>query len=216
MRNLVTYHFPAAHCILQRNTDVALQPRDVRALFGAFDLSRSYETGRVALSPEKFIIHEDWNPYMESNYADLSLLVFGEGNVHFTPICLWESETKPVTTEAVILGWRRRGNPVSSLESKVIQINKKCPILKKELDDLSSRHMPCVGLRNRSNVCFGENGGSVAIQTGGISYLTGITTSLGNDCYDSKIVIYTKLSSFRDWIERNTQFPLSTTGEPCM
>lgn len=180
-------------------------------------MSNPREKGRFALSPDRIIIHEDWNPHIESNYADLSLLDFGEEKVYFTahilPICMLDPTTQQAAIAGVMLGWTRSGNSVKRLESKLIQINKKCPFLRKDLAELSSRRLSCVGMRNRSNVCFGENGGSLSIQSNETFYLKGISTSLGNGCNNSKTVIYTELLPFRDWIEKKTRFPPTSHGE---
>lgn len=192
-------------------------PRDVLALFGSHDLSAYLEIGRIALSPNQIYIHDNWNHLRESYDADVSLLEFDEGSIHFgayiQPICLWESEDEPTVTDGLVTGWGKSEDRIKDHENlpklvkALIQSNEDCFLDEGKLLDLSSRRTFCAGLRNGSGVCTGDSGGGLFITVDGVFYLKGIvSSSLIKDegCDVSKNAVYTNVLKFKDWIEVKT------------
>lgn len=218
--------FSAAHCILDKHATEKFLPRDILALFGAHDLSDSYESERIALSPIKISIHDDWNHLTTSYDADISLLEFQNNKIHFgdfiQPICLWSSVNEPTVTSGVVTGWGKSEDPtkihenVPKVISAPIQTNELCFLDSKSLVDLSSIRTFCAGLRNGSGVCSGDSGGGLFIKVNGVFYLKGIvSSSLIKDggCDVSKNAVYTNVPKFNDWVEKTANIILSTTQE---
>lgn len=185
-------------------------PRDVLALFGSHDLSAYLEIGRIALSPNQIYIHDNWNHLRESYDADVSLLEFDEGSIHFgayiQPICLWESEDEPTVTDGLVTGWGKSEDRIKDHENlpklvkALIQSNEDCFLDEGKLLDLSSRRTFCAGLRNGSGVCTGDSGGGLFITVDGVFYLKGIvSSSLIKDegCDVSKNAVYTNVLKFK-------------------
>lgn len=210
--------FLAAHCILQKHAATKLLPRDVVAVFGAYDLSNFLETGRIVQSPKKNHIHDDWNHLTESYDADIALLEFWANKIHFDdyiqPICLWQSDDEPAITEGIVTGWGRSEDTSKAHENKPklikapIQSNERCFLETKALLDLSSLRTFCAGLRNGSGVCSGDSGGGFFIKINGLFYLKGIVSSSlirDDGCDVSKNAIYTNVVIFKDWINLMTE-----------
>lgn len=156
----------AAHCIIQKHSSRNIKPRDVLAYFGAYNLSDHYESERTILSPIDIILHDKWNPRATQYDADLSLLKFEKGKIHFSlfiqPICLWNSENEPMVKDGVVVGWGRSEDETRAYQSvprmlKIrIQTNEDCFLENKALVDLSSKRTFCAGLKNGSGVCQGD------------------------------------------------------------
>lgn len=215
------FKFPAAHCILQKHATKELLPRNILALFGAHDLSDSFETGRYALSPKEIFIHDKWNPRTTEYDSDLSLFQFEEQAIHFNsfvqPICLWDSGNEMTVTEGVVTGWGKSDDATKSHENLPklvqvpIQLNEDCFFDEGKLLPLSSRKTFCAGLRNGSGVCQGDSGGGLFTRVDGVYHLRGIvSSSLIKDggCDISKNAVYTNVLKFRDWIK-------DIAGVPC-
>lgn len=219
--------FLAAHCILQKNSNVALLPREVVALFGAYDLSNPYEIGRIAQSPKKITLHEEWNPNTVNYDADISLLEFEkgsifDGSVYIHPICLWAAALEPLEKEGLVTGWGKSENPSKMHENKPkltnapIQSNDDCFFESERLLGISSRRTFCAGTRNGSGICHGDSGGGLFLNIDGIYYFKGIvSSSLIKDekCDVTNFAVYTNVLKFKDWIDRKTQISAgSSTG----
>lgn len=188
-------------------------PRNILALFGAHDLTNSFETERYALYPQEIFIHDDWNPGTSEYDADVSLLEFKAGNIHFNdfvqPVCLWESENDPAVTDGIVTGWGMSDDATKPHENlpklvKVpIQSNEECLPGETGLAGISSRRTFCAGLQNGSGVCFGDSGGGLFIKVDEVFHLRGIvSSSLLKDggCDVSKNAVYTNVLRFKDWI----------------
>lgn len=217
MTAFLTLVFSAAHCILQKHALEKFLPRDILAIFGAHDLNIN-EPRSIRLSPKKIFIHDDWNHIRQSYDADVSLLEFDEGEIHFNPyirpICMWHSLFVPPVIEAIITGWGKSENPDIAHENMPrmievrMQTNEKCFLDTKGLVDLSSSRTICAGLRNGSGVCRGDSGGGLFVKINDIHYLRGIVSSSlvrEHDCDVSKDAIYTNVLMFNEWIAEITR-----------
>ena len=132
----------------QGNPFTELLLRDLLALFGAYNLTDPYEIGRMSLSPQKVQVHDDWDPNLESNDADIAIITFEAGAIRFSffvqPICLWNGKTDPNQTEGHIGGWGQSENLEKFFEEiptklKVpIHTNEFCFLTTKDLAGLSS------------------------------------------------------------------------------
>lgn len=176
------------------------------------------EARSIRLSPKKIFIHDDWNHIRPSYDADISLLEFDEGEIHFNnyirPICLWQSLFVPPVIEAIITGWGKSEDPTTAHENKPrmikvrMQTNEKCFLDTKALVDLASSRTICAGLRSDSGVCRGDSGGGLFVMIDDVYYLRGIVSSSlvkDNDCDVSKDAIYTNVMMFGEWIAEITK-----------
>lgn len=188
------------------------------ALFGAHDLSDPYEAERIALSPIKIIVHDDWNPRTTNYDADIALLEFEKGKIKYTeasvyiqPICLWDSTTEMPLTENLVTGWGQSENVsrvheiIPKMIKVTIQSNGDCFLAAKDLVDLSSQRTFCAGLQNGTGVCRGDSGGGLFVDVDGVHFLKGIVSSSlltsSNDCDVSKNAVYTNVLEYKKWIE---------------
>lgn len=224
--------FAAANCILHKGSTEKLLLYHILAIFGAHDLDSPYETGRLALSPKKATIHNDWNPYVENFDADISLLEFKEGqiNINFAyinPICIWNDSETPLPSGGVVLGWGRSENE-NKIHENVPKLHRipnmlYCFSEKRGILDLSSRRTFCAGLRNNSGtggnnsgVCHGYSGSGLVIEIHGIYYLKGLVSSTlikESSCETSKPFVYTDVWQFMDWIQEKTAGAFATKGD---
>lgn len=188
--------------------------RDILAVFGAHDLTNQYETERYALTPKEICIHDEWNHLITRFDADVSLLKFEDGAIHFNkfvhPICLWHSKNDPNVTEGVVTGWGRSQNTsrphenLPNLVKAMIQTNEDCFLEEEKLLPLSSKRTFCAGLRNGSGVCVGDSGAGLFIEVDGVYYLRGIVSSSvinGGGCDVWKNAVYTNVLKFDGWIK---------------
>lgn len=178
-------------------------------------MTNLYETGMVAFSPKKILVHEDWNSQTKKYDADISLLEFDEGNIHFNdyiqPICVWNYGSEPTVSDGIVIGWGVSEDKTKSFENKPkkitvqIQDTVDCFLDSIELVKFSSRRIICAGLKNGSGVCHGDDGGGLFGKVSGVYYLKGIVSAgLNTDDYGCDIsqnAIYTDVPKFRDWIE---------------
>ncbi|KAK4875505.1 hypothetical protein RN001_011927 [Aquatica leii] len=159
------------------------------------------------------IHHPSYND--DSLHDDIGLLLL-ERDATITnfvkPICLpapnTENSTLPSTLIAV--GWGLTENGTSSdIKLKVnlpVQPNSKC---ESALEDKLTIKQLCVGGQNGKDTCGGDSGGPLMNYyfdktTGDIRwYLVGIV-SFGYECgLDGYPAVYTKVSSYMDWILRH-------------
>ena len=192
-----------------------LLPRDLITLFGAYNLSDLYETGRTPLSPQKIQVHEDWNPNLQSYDADIAIVTFEAGAILFSsyvqPICLWNKKTDPTQTEGQVSGWGQSQNLEKKFEEiptklKVpIHTNEFCFLTTKDLVDLASNRTFCAGRGDGTGICDGDSGGGVSIKVESTFYFRGIVSSGLYDqisCDVSKFAIFTDVLKFKPWIDQ--------------
>lgn len=202
----------------------ALQARDILAFFGAHRLNEQFEVERLALEPEKVIIHEDWNPADLRYDADISLLKFEEGkiqsnNVYIVPICIWDSNEDLLASDGVIIGWGERQSSkqhedVPRLTKVTVRYNEECLVEFPLLAKLASSRTFCAGNKKRGGACSGDSGGGLVVKIEGIYYLKGITSAgkfLPEGGCDISQQIYTNVHKFTDWIKNQTRLTFKTS-----
>ena len=196
------------------NPFTKLLARDLLALFGAHNLTDPYEIGRMALSPQKIQVNDDWNPNLESYDADIAIITFQAVAIPFSsyiqPICLWKEKSDPTQTEGYIAGWGQSQNLEKFWEEiptklKVpIHTNEFCFLTTKDLVDLASNRTFCAGRGDGTGICDGDSGGGVSITDGSHFYFRGIFSSGLRDlisCDVSKFAIFTDVLKFKLWID---------------
>lgn len=63
----LTISSAAAHCVQYKGELVAVKPRDLVLLLGAYNLSNAYEARRVIVVPSEIVVHDKWNPDTSKN-----------------------------------------------------------------------------------------------------------------------------------------------------
>lgn len=180
-----------------------------------------YETEKIALSPRRIDIHDDWNPFNTNYDADIAILEFEEGKIvlngqsaYIQPICLWGSEAAKFAGKGTVTGWGKSEDETKiheNLPKKLeveIQTNEDCFLSTDSLLQLSSKRTFCAGLQNGSGVCFGDSGSGLFVNVKGVSYSKGIVSSslltATKSCDVSRNAIYTNVFAFREWIDEIT------------
>lgn len=176
------------------------------------------EPERIVLTPERIILHDDWNLQTRDYDADLALLEFAEDKImismeYIQPICLWSSEDAPPVNRGIVTGWVKNEDllEVRSNEPKLVEVQIKTNIEcdeEKQLLDLLSDRVFCVGSQNSSGICHGDSGGGLFVNVGGIYYLKGTRSPLllaDDGCDVQTNDIYTNVLKFGDWINENTR-----------
>lgn len=182
-------------------------------------MNNPYESMRFGLSPKEIFIHDHWNPETTNYDADISLLEFEEGSIHFNdyvqPVCLWKFGTEPVENEGIVTGWGKSEDRtkfhenIPKLISAPMQSNEQCFFETQALLGLSSKRTFCAGLKNGSGVCNGDSGGGFFIKVNQVFYLKGIVSSSlvrdGRECDVSRNAVYTNVPKFYNWIDKITK-----------
>lgn len=198
-------------------TDEVLK-RNVLATFGAHNLSRTIEVHRVSLSPKNIILHEDWSHLDKSFDADLALLEFDKGSIHFNdyvqPICLWGSDNQLSIPDSFVIGWgksedkTRYHEDTPKLVELKIKTNEECLPKEEVLAALSSVRTFCArSISGESGVCFGDSGGGLVIKVDHRHFLKGIVSSSqdnGFECDVTKDVVFTNVFKYTNWIKMKT------------
>lgn len=170
----------------------------------------------VEIEVEKVIIHPLYKP--PKKYNDIALLQLKhkvQFDVFLRPACLW-TQGKINSPKALATGWGTTSfsGPTSDALLKVA-----LPLLdtsfcsnvfqtdKKSLPSGVADSMLCAGeLKGNKDTCQGDSGGPLLITQNDnncLHYIVGIT-SFGRNCgSENTPAIYTRISSFVEWIEDN-------------
>ncbi|XP_070502072.1 CLIP domain-containing serine protease B4-like [Chironomus tepperi] len=203
----------AAHCVLGKNHQYELVPRDIIVVVGAHNLSICHERGKVSVGVEKIDIHRDWNPSSQSFDADIAMLTLVD-DLPFTqfiqPICLIDSNSYINRVwNGYTVGYGKSETSLNSenvLKSVLIPIepsNEECFYTNEFLMKIASNRSFCGGDRVGSGVCLGDSGNGLFVQHSGTYYLRGIVSSslyTNNNCDVYNYAIFTNVVKFYDWI----------------
>ncbi|XP_072514094.1 coagulation factor X [Salminus brasiliensis] len=206
----------AAHCVDKRDIT------HLKVIAGDHNIDIMDSTEQ-ALPVTHVIIHEKYDPVsMDSDLALLRLRDPATFSAHVVPICLPTYQFAEMELAAVrfhtVSGWGQRtegGNVRDSPKGPVSPVLRKLavPLLPKPLCELKSGvnitdNMFCAGyFEGRQESCRGDDGSPLVTQYGETTYLTGIV-SWGKGCSQPGFYgIYTKVSSFLDWIQQGMSTP---------
>ncbi|XP_072938403.1 uncharacterized protein [Epargyreus clarus] len=215
----------AAHCskISSLDTRVAdTRPEIVR--LGDKNIIDFFANGQSPTDAKilRFIVHPQYNP--PKKYFDIGLIeLASEVTFHsfIQPACLWTSaDTSPLGTEAAVTGWGTvdAAKQETSPELQAVFVNvidsDTCNYLLRSIFNRHFRgiqpHQLCAGiLTGGHDACQGDSGGPLQVKIplpitteGSMSYVIGVT-SFGVGCARANYPgVYTRVSSFIDWIER--------------
>lgn len=184
-------------------------------IFGAYDLGELFQTGLISMSPEKILIHPDWNPSNRRYDADIAALIV-EDEVPYTsyirPICLPTNELN--AKEGYVTGWGESEDHTKDHENLPKQIkipilnNEKCFLESNEFVKVASERTICGGARDNTGPCRGDSGGGLYALKSHVFFLKGlISASLtrNNQCDVTNFALYTNVEKFIEWIENPSE-----------
>ncbi|XP_017043447.1 serine protease snake-like [Drosophila ficusphila] len=154
----------------------------------------------------RVFVHPEYNN--KTPYNDIALLELETAaKPELKPICLYtEKELEDSLVTAIGYGQTSFSGPSSAQLLKVrLQTvsNKECQDYY-QVDQLAqgvlSTQLCAVDKFGGQDTCQGDSGGPMIMQDGKLDYIVGIT-SLGQGCGSGPPSVYTRVSSFVDWIE---------------
>lgn len=157
--------FLAAHCVLYKNEEVPIAPRDVTVFLGGYDLNNPFEPGTLSVSPSEIIVHPQWNPFVARFDADIAVILL-ENSINFAsnivPICMINSGEDSQSQEGIIVGYGQSEDKTKNHETipRVLKVpikkNEDCFLENFLFAKLSSKRTFCAGLRNGTGACRGN------------------------------------------------------------
>ncbi|KFB35226.1 hypothetical protein ZHAS_00001352 [Anopheles sinensis] len=200
----------AAHCFKENI------PKVVR--LGAYSLLESYDAYDVDI--EGFLQHPSYKP--QKVHHDIALVKLAN-RVFFTslirPACLWDTEQRNISRYiATGFGSNESFSLVQSTELRKVQLEEfpiedcvRIFIINPRFRDDTNEGKICVG----SNVvgrdtCQGDSGGPLQTVTSPTTctfHIVGITATGGVCAIGNGKAMYTKVSHYIDWIEKNVWGP---------
>lgn len=196
----------AAHCVENA------QPDQILLRIGEYDLERSDEPyGHVERKVQIIATHPKFDP--NTFEYDVALLRFNEPvtfQPNIIPICIPDNDYDFIGDTGFVTGWGRlyEDGPLPSVLQKVpvpVIPNNDCEIMYRNAG--YSEHIPsifiCAGYEGgQRDSCEGDSGGPLVIQHGDSWKLAGVI-SWGIGCaLPNQPGVYTRISAFRDWINK--------------
>ena len=187
---------------------------------GEWDLSSEEDcedgecTKAVDIDVEKIIVHENYDAGVKAQYNDITLLRLAQ-EVHLTdyiqPICLPTQKEKSLTgTQFFVGGWGKTETESQSQYKLYVDVNGVDPAACNQKYSVANIQLKdtqiCAGGVIGKDSCKGDSGGSLMKKDGFSWYLYGIVSFGPKNCGQTEIPgVYTKVSHFVDWIEKNME-----------
>ena len=203
----------AAHCTKNETAD------DIQVVLGRKILSDN-EVGEV-IDVEEIITHPDYQRYNDENpLADIALLKLKQpSKQEFVSIA--SSDLLKVGNSASVFGWGQTDSSNSNSYSDTLQYTS-IPIVSNKVcnqsytDDVTDS-MLCAGFENGgTDGCNGDSGGPLLIKHEGKWQQIGIM-SWGESCaLPTYYGVYTRLTSFTDFINKHVKEPCKKLTAPIL
>ncbi|XP_047115573.1 serine protease Hayan-like [Schistocerca piceifrons] len=198
------YVLTAAHCCNNRD-----RPAPVRVQLGTANLSSS-RAGSTRYGISDIVIHAD---YSRSSYrADIALLRL-DRRASFSrtvsPACLYTRGGDPPAA-LIVTGWGAT-NPLGTKQSRVLQEGtvrslpfSRCQQYKQRFPEGLDSSVICAGdPQGVVAICDGDSGGPLVAKEDTFTYsIVGITSIGPSPCGGNIPSLYTRVSSYIDWIEK--------------
>ncbi|XP_016982667.1 serine protease snake-like [Drosophila rhopaloa] len=196
---LITDNFvlTAAHCV-----DLGGEPPS-QVRLGGDNLTLSEGED---LPIRRVIVHPGYNA--STAYNDIALLELeSPAKPELKPTCIW-TEKEVANSLVTAIGYGQTSFAgLSSAQLLKVPLksvsNEECQV-HYQVDQLAQGVLAtqmCAGdLTGERDTCQGDSGGPLIMQDGPLGYIVGIT-SLGQGCASGPPSVYTRVSSFVDWIE---------------
>ncbi|XP_015504037.1 chymotrypsin-like elastase family member 2A [Parus major] len=194
----------AAHCISSSMT--------YRVFLGKYNLAVE-EKGSIALSPEKIIVNEHWNPEDVANGYDIALIKLSEHVTLSDQIelaCLPPAQSiLPSNTACYVTGWGRlqtNGPLPDELQQGLLLVVDYATCSEPSWwGDIVKPTMVCAGGDGITSSCNGDSGGPLNCQGADgrweVHGIVSFGSSLGCN-YFQKPSVFTRVSAYNSWIEQ--------------
>ena len=217
----------AAHCVN------SLTPEDYAVIEGTShidSLLKKKGPGRLVLV-RRVIRHEDYNDVTKEN--DVALLELAAPALA-KPVRLSFPENSPLETAgmtATVTGWGTLRSVLDGKDAKTGEIVQpddpnyftndlmqvEIPLVSEEVCKKSYKgaridhRVVCAGLpEGGKDSCQGDSGGPLVANAGGDEFKQIGIVSFGRGCAEKEAYgVYTRVSAFQDWLQRNTQLALA-------
>uniref|UniRef100_F7A018 Transmembrane protease serine n=1 Tax=Monodelphis domestica TaxID=13616 RepID=F7A018_MONDO len=192
----------AAHCFVN-----AKNPQEWSATFGLL-----LSDPKLKRNVKNIIIHEKY--HYPAHDHDIALINLSKPVLYTSTIrkiCLPEASYNfPPNSDVIVTGWgslKTDGSSPNVLQKAIIKIIDNGTCNKKEAyDGAITNEMLCAGfMKGKIDACQGDSGGPlVSSDSRGIWFLAGIV-SWGDECaLPNKPGVYTRVTSYRNWIKSKT------------
>uniref|UniRef100_A0A3B5AEB4 pancreatic elastase II n=1 Tax=Stegastes partitus TaxID=144197 RepID=A0A3B5AEB4_9TELE len=191
----------AAHCIGSSRT--------YRAYLGKHNIKLSSESGSIAISPERIIVHEDWDSVkIQNDIALIKLSTPVEFSDTIMPACLPNSgEILPHDSPCYVTGWGRlwTGGPLSNtLQQALLPVVDHSTCSRPDWwANLVTNNMICAGGDGLLGSCNGDSGGPLNCQNPDGSWDVHGVVSFGSSLgcnYKKMPSVFTRVSAYISWI----------------
>nr|XP_020636786.1 chymotrypsin-like elastase family member 2A [Pogona vitticeps] len=193
----------AAHCISSSRT--------YRVYLGKYNLAAT-ESGSVAVSPKKIIVHPKWDSSKVSNGNDIALIKLAESvplSDQVQPACLPKANSiLPGNSVCYVTGWGRliTNGPSPDLlqQGRLLVVDHATCSSPSWWGSTVKATMVCAGGDGVISSCNGDSGGPLNCQassgTWEVHGIVSFGSSLGCNYY-RKPSVFTRVSAFNSWID---------------
>ncbi|KAJ8681912.1 hypothetical protein QAD02_017704 [Eretmocerus hayati] len=195
----------AAHCLN------GLKPRQIKVRLGEYDLQRPNETRSLDFNVSDFRIHKR---YTMSTYAnDIAILKLRKPtpfNTYIWPICLPPANANYELKDAVIIGWGATsygGANSYVLKEVTVPVWQHDVCKSKFTTEITPKQICAGAYEGNGDACQGDSGGPLLHQLSNGRWVTIGIVSWGINCGEpDRPGIYTRVTSYLDWIFSHTVF----------
>ncbi|XP_075157304.1 serine protease SP24D-like [Haematobia irritans] len=184
----------AAHCVVDKNTTVALPPESFRIRVGSI-----YRVTGKIFYVTRVIVHENYGNFL-NDIALLKLLDPLPWSNNVKPIELADSEV-PAGEDVIISGWGRLSTDGPS--SEILQWNTLKALTTKECRqtiDFADDSLICLAHTENNGACNGDSGGPAIYQ----GKLVGVAGFVVGGCGTKNPDGYAKVFYHKEWILKNS------------
>ncbi|KAF6735444.1 Chymotrypsin-C [Oryzias melastigma] len=183
--------------------------RTYRVYIGKHDLTANNEAGSIAISPERIIVHENWDSYnIRNDIALIKLSTPVTFSNTITPACLPNSgEILDDGAPCYVTGWGRlwTGGPIADiLQQALLPVVGHSTCTRPDWwGTLVTTNMICAGGDGELASCNGDSGGPLNCRNADGSWdvhgIVSFGSSLGCN-YPKKPSVFTRVSGYISWI----------------
>ncbi|KRZ96746.1 Transmembrane protease serine 9 [Trichinella sp. T8] len=194
----------SARCLYQEGLRKPVPVDKVDVISGAHDLENNFEDSQRKIPVKNFVLHPE---YKGNTLNDIALLKLKEKILYTDktrPACLPNKDEEPSEGELCYAsGW---GSPFSGTEDSAVLKMAAIPIQTKEKCNLAggiATRFCAGGSFGGHGICDGDSGGPITCERNGKLVVFGISSGYTGLCGQyGKPGIFTKVSSFLDWIKK--------------
>ncbi|EZA53249.1 trypsin-1 [Ooceraea biroi] len=195
----------AAHCVYRYN------PRDITVRLGEYDFTKSDETRALDFTVTEIRIHRDfkYNTY-ENDIAIIKIHRPTTFNSYIWPICLPPIQQTFENKDAIVTGWGTQyyGGPASTVLMEVavpVWSQERC--VRSFTQRIPNTTMCAGAYEGGRDACQGDSGGPLLHQLSNGRWVNIGIVSWGIRCGEPGYPgVYTRVSSYLDWIFANAIF----------